>query len=60
MKRNPETLCETNFEATVTHFEFPWQIGWKSRTPRFGIIWLLSVLSWQTAFIQRQAGAVLF
>ena len=60
MKRNPESLRETHFEATVACFEFRWQIGRKSSIPQFGIIWPLPVLSWQTGFIQRQAGAGLF
>ena len=60
MKLLQKSLREAHFEATVTCFEFPWQIGWKSRAPQFGIIWLRLVLSWQTGFIQRQAGAGLF
>ena len=55
-----KSLRETHLEATATCFEFPWQIGWKSRAPQFGIIWLRLVLSWQTPFNQRQAGAGLF
>ena len=31
MKLHPESLRETHFEATATYFEFPWQIGRKSR-----------------------------
>ena len=34
-----KSLREAHFEATVTCFEFPWQIGWKSGAPQFGIIW---------------------
>ena len=60
MKWNPESLRETHLEATVACFEFPWQIGRKSSIPQFGIIWPLPVLSWQTGFNQRQAGAGLF
>ena len=37
-----KSLREAHFEATVTCFEFPWQIGWKSRIPQFGIIWLVA------------------
>ena len=35
-----KSLREAHFEATVTCFEFPWQIGWKSRAPQFGTLWL--------------------
>ena len=55
-----KSLRGTHLEATVTCLEFPWQIGRKSSIPQFGIIWPLPVLSWQTDFIQRQAGAGLF
>ena len=60
MKLLQKSLRETHLQATVACFEFAWQIGRKSSTPQFGIIWLLPVLSWQTGFIQRQAGAGLF
>ena len=32
-----KSLREAHFEATVTCFEFPWQIGWKSRAPQFSL-----------------------
>ena len=32
MKSNPETLCETNFEATVTRFEFSEKFSGKSKS----------------------------
>jgi len=42
MKLLQKSLREAHFEATVTCFEFPWQIGWKSGMKRFGIIWLVT------------------
>ena len=45
MKRNPESLRETHFEATVACFEFRWQIGRKSSIPQFGIIWLVDAIN---------------
>ena len=42
MKLLQKSLREAHFEATVACFEFPWQIGWKSRIPQFGIIWLVT------------------
>ena len=37
-----KSLRGTHWEATVTLFELPWQIGSKSRIPQFGIIWLVA------------------
>ena len=39
-----KSLRGTHLEATVTCFEFPWQIGRKSSIPQFGIIWLRKIL----------------
>jgi len=42
MKLLQKSLRETHLEATVARFEFPGQIGRKSRIPQFGIIWLVA------------------